>query len=263
MTARRSGRALREARAVLILALALTLPACGLFKPRAPTSAPSGANVPPFSAGSPGNALPPGWRYATVGKFRLPTQYELVDDDGITVVHAVAKAAHSGLVADLNVDLTVTPILRWRWKVVRAIPRADNTRRAFEDAPARVELGFEGNTKTLPMSDRLFYKQVKAVSGIEMPYATLEYIWGAGAPVGTIIVNEWTSRIRMLMVQNTAERTGEWITEERNVYEDYLRVFGEPPGRVTHLAVVTDTDATGETAEAYFGDIRFLPAPKP
>ena len=45
--------------------------------------------------------------------------------------------------------------------------------------------------------------------------------------------------------------------EERNVYDDYKRAFGEEPPIVNGVAIMTDTDDTGETATAYYGDIVF------
>jgi hypothetical protein len=64
----------------------------------------------------------------------------------------------------------------------------------------------------------------------------------------------------MLLVESGPERVGEWVIETRNVYEDYQRIFGEPPGRITAVGIITDTDATGAKVEAYYGDIALLPA---
>jgi hypothetical protein len=81
----------------------------------------------------------------------------------------------------LNVDIDPRryPILRWRWKVPRPIPGADNTRRETDDAPARIQLAFAGDVSSLPFGERLFFTQVKATAGFDVPYATLEYSWAA------------------------------------------------------------------------------------
>jgi len=103
-------------------------------------------------------------------------------------------------------------------------------------------------------------------TGVDIPYATLDYSWGAGAPAGSIVINTWTGRIRSILVRSGPEGMGEWVTEERNVYEDFKRVFGEEPGRITQVVIYTDTDATGATAEAWYGDIELLlatPAARP
>jgi hypothetical protein len=183
-----------------------------------------------------------------------------VDDCGNTVVEARADGSSSGLIELVDIDPRQYPWLTWRWKVVLSIRGVDNARREADDAPARIDISFDGDSKKLTIADRLWAAQVKALMGIDLPYATLEYVWGDGAPRETVIENTWTSRIRMILVESGPERVGEWVTETRNVYEDYQRVFGEAPGRVTAVGIITDTDATGAKAEARYGDITFLPA---
>ena len=59
----------------------------------------------------------------------------------------------------------------------------------------------------------------------------------------------------MIVVESGPAKLNTWITEERNVYEDYKRAFGEEPPMISGVAIMTDTDNTGESAEAYYGDI--------
>jgi hypothetical protein len=84
------------------------------------------------------------------------------------------------------------------------------------------------------------------------------YIWENRAPVGSVIENLHTSRIRMIVADSGETNLGAWREETRNVYEDYRRAFGEEPGRIRSVAIMTDSDNTGEDAEAYYGDIAFL-----
>jgi hypothetical protein len=123
-----------------------------------------------------------------------------------------------------------------------------------------VEFVFSGDTGVLPLDERMFFAQMKALTGVDIPYATLDYSWGAGAPAGSIVVNTWTARIRSILVRSGPEGMGDWVTEQRNVYEDFKQVFGEEPGKITQVVIYTDADATGATAEAWYGDIELLPA---
>ena len=59
----------------------------------------------------------------------------------------------------------------------------------------------------------------------------------------------------MVAVESGDEKAGTWITEERNVYEDYRTLFGEEPPVIGAVALMTDTDNTGGEAIAYYGDI--------
>ena len=238
----------------LALLIAMLLSSCAQTPPAPP------ATVTPFSEAGPGGVYPAGWHTLAFSKFRKETRYTLVDDCGSTVVDARADGSSSGLIELVDIDPRQYPWLTWRWKVVLAIPVVDNTRREADDAPARIDVSFDGDSKKLTIADRLWAAQVKALTGVDLPYATLEYVWGDGAPAETVIENTWTSRIRMILVERGAKRLGEWVTETRNVYEDYQRAFGEAPGRITAIGIITDTDATGTKAEAFYGDIAFLPA---
>lgn len=241
---------------ICTLLLSLALAACGLLQPRPRASGTEPiAFVTRFSSVNPKGSWPAGWFPAAAPQFRTETRYALVDDAGTTVVHATADGSSSGLALSVDIDPRRFPILRWRWKVPRPIPGADNKRRETDDAPARIQLAFAGDVSSLPFGERLFFTQVKATAGFDVPYATLEYSWGSGAPQGTIVVNQWTGRIRGILVRSGPRGMGEWVAEQRNVYEDFRAAFGEEPGRITQVGIWTDTDATGATAEAWYGDI--------
>jgi len=61
----------------------------------------------------------------------------------------------------------------------------------------------------------------------------------------------------MLVAESGREKVGIWQEVTRNVYEDYKRVFGEEPGAITAIGIMTDTDNTGANVHAYYGDIVF------
>jgi len=246
------------ARTVVVLLVVLLGPAgCKLFvRPAPPQVLPT--QVTPFSGAVPGGAFPGGWHVEAATKFRKPSIYRLVDNGGTTVVEGTADHSASGLVEFVNIDPNERPILTWRWKITQPIEGADTTQRRGDDAPARVMLSFAGDVQSLPFSDRLWFNQVKLISGIDVPYATLEYVWGAGAPKETVVTNSYTSRIRTVLVENSPQPLNEWVTETRNVVEDFRRAFGEEPGHITAVAVYTDGDATGERSQGYYGDLKFL-----
>ena len=87
---------------------------------------------------------------------------------------------------------------------------ANNARRNAEDAPVRLVLSFEGDTQDLALEDRIFFDRIRAVTGYQMPYATLMYIWENQARRGTIIPNPHTSRIQMIVAESGPALTGTW-----------------------------------------------------
>jgi len=239
-----------------VLAAALVA-ACALEPAKPPAEIPLPA-VGNFSAAKPGDVLPSGWRVWHLSNLKRPTQYRLVDHEGRTVVFARARGSASGLVLPISVDLREYPILQWRWNVPALITGADNTQRHTEDSPVRIVIAFDGDKSKLPLEERLFAEQFRAFTQQEFPYALLIYIWENRAPVGAVIENLNTSRIRMIVVDSGKGNVGAWREHRRNVYEDYKRAFGEDPPRVRSIGIMTDSDNTGGDVEAYYGDIVFL-----
>ena len=249
------------ARPHAIVTLAL-LTGCAMIE-RSPERVVVLTSVTQFSSGEPGETLPPGWRAWTVGKYKKATEYSLVKDDGQTVIRASANASASGLSQDVRVDTREFPLLRWRWKVPELIAGADNNRRQSEDSPVRVIVTFQGDKSKWSFEDRVFAGQMKMLTGYEMPYATLMYIWENRAPVSTVITNQHTTRVKMIVAGSGNDRVGEWREEVRNVYEDYKRAFREEPLLTRSIGIMTDTDNTGEKVLAYYGDISFERAALP
>lgn len=210
-----------------------------------------------FSA-SPAGQLPSGWEPLIITRSKRLTHYQLVTDQGQTVLQADAVASASALLHELNLDPQQQPWLEWRWKIKNHIKAANNRYRATEDSPVRILLAFDGDKDSLPFSEQIMFETGKIVSGHEMPYATLMYIWEQTAPVGSIIAHTRTGRLKMLVAASGHAGIGQWHQLSRNIVDDYQRAFGEKPGRLIGVGVMTDTDNTGATAQAWYGDIRLL-----
>jgi len=87
----------------------------------------------------------------------------------------------------------------------------------------------------------------------------VNYIWANRLPRGAFLPNAYTGNAVMVAVESGDGNAGRWIDEERDLAEDYRRAFGEDPPRIGAVAIMTDTDNTGEEAVAWYGAIRFLP----
>lgn len=228
-----------------------------------PTPAPVFAEVQPFSANRAGASLPHGWRPWIINRNKAPTRYDLVLDPLArqVVLHAVADRSASGLKQRLDVDSQQRPWVSWRWRVTQLIEAADNTDRDAEDSPVRLMLFFDGDRATLPGADLVKFELARLVSGQEPPFATLMYIWENRQPPGTVIGSSHSGRIRMIVAGSGVDRLGQWKQFERNYVDDYRRAYGEAPGRLIGIGILTDTDNTGGRIEAFYGDIRLSPAP--
>ncbi len=215
--------------------------------------------VTPFSRAMPGKELPPGWKEFRLAPHKRLTEYTFVQDGDRVVLNARADGAASALVYDVKFDVRSAPILRWRWKIAGLIEGADNRVASKEDSPVRIVLGFDGDKSKLTLQERASAAIAKRVTGRDLPYAELVYIWSNRAPVGTVIENPHTHRVEMIVASSGSAGVGAWQTLSRNVVEDFRRAFDEEPGLLTDVAVLTDTDNTGGKAEAWYGDIQFQP----
>jgi hypothetical protein len=215
--------------------------------------------VTPFSQAKPGTSLPAGWLPVKINDTKKPTVYDFVDDGGTVVLRAVADGAASLVGYKTNFDINAAPVMDWRWKINRLIGAADNAVSSKEDSPARLVLEFDGDKSKLSLSDRSAIASGKIFSGRELPYATLMYIWSNKEPVGKIVPNPRTNRVQMVVGSSGAGGVGAWQTLSRNVVDDFRKAFGEPPGKLLGVAILTDTDNTGESVEAWYGDISFRP----
>ena len=208
-----------------------------------------------FSGHPEGDALPPGWQPWILSRFKRPTAYRLVNEQGRTVVSARAESSASGLIHPLKLDPHSYPQLHWHWKVDQLIQKADNTQKHLEDSPVRLVVSFGGDIDSLEIRDRMFFDNVRLLTGQQMPYATLMYIWENRAPLETVIDNRHTSRIKMIVAESGRERLGQWQEVTRNIVEDYKRAFGKYPGPITSIGIMTDTDNTLQSTRAVFGPV--------
>ncbi len=208
--------------------------------------------------------LPPDWKPLTFRNIDKHTVYTLVKDGNTTVLKADSNAAASGLTRDLsalNFNIRDTPILKWRWKIANLIKSADIATKEGDDYPARVYVTFRYDPERAGAGMRMQYGLAKTLYGEYPPHAGINYVWDGKAPLGTMTPNAYTSRAMMFVVESGAKRVGEWVEVERNVYEDYKRAFKEEPPPVLGIAVMTDTDSTGEAATAWYGDMSLRKKP--
>ena len=113
----------------------------------------------------PGASLPRGWEPVKLTDRKKPTDYTLVDDDGIVVLHANAVGAASGLAQFTVFDIRSAPVVEWRWKVSALIEGADNRVAAKEDSPVRLLFAFDGDKSRLPFVERAVFYLTEKLSG--------------------------------------------------------------------------------------------------
>jgi hypothetical protein len=221
---------------------------------------PPGTSVSSFASPPAANGLPGGWQDWIMSRLLKKTEYKVINENGAHVLEARSDSAASGLLQEVLIDPNVQRHISWRWKAPQLIPTADNTRRNADDSPVRIVIAFDGDKKKFDFEDRAMADMVKLFSGREMPYATIMYIWENKLPVGTVLENAHSSRAKMIVAESGPKRVGQWLTMTRDVLEDYRQAYGEEPGKIISVGVMTDTNTTGSKVTAYYGDIMFSEA---
>lgn len=188
------------------------------------------------------------------------SHYQLVTERDKTILHARAEGASSGLMQHVDIDSLIQPWISWRWKIGEQVDNVNVAAHETEDSPARIILGFDGDKDTLPFVDQIMFETARVVTGHDFPYATLMYVWESNAPIGTVLASGRSDRIKKMVVANGPDGVGKWRNFSRNIVEDFQKAFGEKPGHLIGVGVLTDTEAVGDTAEAWYGDIHLQAA---
>jgi hypothetical protein len=190
---------------------------------------------------------------------KLATEYSLVRVNNRNKLMANAQASASMLRQDLHIEPERFSALSFSWQIQKLIADADMAQREHEDSPVRLVLAFDGDRSQFSPKNAMLSELSHALSGKPMPYATLMYVWCNHRPVNTVIHNPRTDRIRKMVIESGPQRVNQLISYERNIRADYEKAFGEPPGALIGIAIMTDTDNTRSHAQSWYGPISLLP----
>ncbi len=184
-----------------------------------------------FSAGIDGKGVPRGWQLKEKsGKADVAE----VKDDGIAAVRLRSADASFSLQKEVQIDLKQYPILTWKWKVTKLPTGGDFRRSSVDDQAAQLFLAFS---------------KTKAIV----------YIWDTTAPQGIMgnAAAPFFMSIKAIVVRSGKDDAGKWLTETRNVYDDYKKLFGEEPAAVAGVRLQINSQHTETSAESYFADVVF------
>ena len=197
-----------------------------------------------------------GWQHqALPGKKTV--EFVPVRQDGRSALAATAVSAASVMRHNVRIEPDQLASLRFSWKVPQLIADADLATREADDSPVRVILAFDGDRSRFTPRDAMLSELMRAVTGEEMPYATLMYVWCNKRAPGTVIRSPRTDRIRKFVLESGPGRLNQWLDYERDIRADYVKAFGEEPGALVGIALMTDSDNTRSTARAWYGPLNF------
>lgn len=227
-----AGLTLIAATTLILLVTACTAPHRGIA-PAPAASAPEDLLPEPlFSADS---ALFEAWRLVPIhgtGDWRI-----LPDSNGLSIRGEAERSASAAMLR-VDLDPVTCPLLEWQWMAESIQASADLASRSGDDVAAGLFVLF-GDPGSPEHPHRV---------------PTLRYVWTAHGQVGDVVDNPYLpGTVRNIVVHSGVGDVGHWVTERRNVLDDYVAAFGTPPDApITALALFVDNDQTGEPAAARY-----------
>lgn len=198
------------------------------------------------------------WELFTLpGKRTVP--FELANIQGRPALHVRADRSVSILRQRFVSPMASAGQLAFSWKIDGLPAGADLRDAQAEDSPVRVVLAFGGDRSRLSPRAHRLSELSKLVTGEDLPFATLSYVWSASEPLETVVNNPRTDRIRKLVVATGSDQLGRWLDYRRDVRADFVRAFGEEPGPLLAIALMTDTDNTESALQAWYGALHLQP----
>jgi hypothetical protein len=191
----------------------------------------------------PATGAPLGWSMTAFAG--TDAMVELARLDGRVALRLRSEHNSFAVHRDLVLDVRQYPTLTWSWKVTRLPDGGDVREPGRDDQAAQVYIVFPRWPAPRTRSD------------------VLGYVWDSRAPVGTTLTHPRAPNVRIVVLESGPGRLDTWLREQRNVAEDYRALFGRQPPRAGKLALMIDSNDTHSGAEAWFGDLTFLPAGHP
>lgn len=166
-----------------------------------------------------------------------PTFYKVVSEDTNRVLQAESDQAASGLWRMLAIHPGEAGKISWRWKIDKTIwLKGTEKSKLYDDYAARVFVVFEPHF-------------------LSWKTKALCYVWAAKESRGSVFRSPYAKSVGVIVLESGDDNKGKWVTEERDPIADYRQVFGEDPEMITAVAVMVDTDNSGERALTWFDDL--------
>ncbi len=198
------------------------------------------------------------WEPLLFPKIASHSTYEIIKDNTNTVLKTKSNASASGLIYKNTFNVSEYPKVKWLWKTDKIFTKGNAKSKKGDDYPIRVYIIFEYNPSEAGFGLRMKYKLAKAIYGEYPPHSSLNYIWANREHDKPMILSPYTSRSVMIALQSGPENVGKWMTEEINIIQDYQEAFDEDPPMHASIAIMNDSDNTGENATSYIDYIQIF-----
>lgn len=191
------------------------------------------------------------WEPLYFPKIEKHSSYDIQTDGTISFLKAVSNASASALIYKKLFNVYEYPLIKWRWKVENVYKNGDSKTKAGDDYPLRIYIIFKYDPEKAGFFERMKYKTAKLLYSQYPPHSSLNYIWANKEYTEMVITSSYTEKSKIIPLQSGILKARVWQTEKVNIIEDYQRAFGTKPPDVASIAIMNDSDNTGESSVSY------------
>ena len=98
----------------------------------------------------------------------------------------------------------------------------------------------------------------KSIYGAYPPHSSLSYVWANKDEPDKFLTSPFTDKAKMVLLEKGAQKAGTWQEEEINILDDYQQAFGVKPPARARIAIMNDSDNTGESSVSYMDSIEIV-----
>ncbi len=188
------------------------------------------------------------WRPLYFPDIERHTRYSIVTQGSENWLKAESHASASALIFATDFNVYEYPTMRWRWKVDNVYREGDPRLKAGDDYPLRLCVVFQddpGDTTPLALLEHGLHW---LISGEKAPHSSLDYVWASKELPETVVTSPYTDRVKMILMEKGERELGRWVEEKVDILKDYQLAFHQKPPKMARLAIMNDSDNTGESS---------------
>jgi len=191
------------------------------------------------------------WQPFYFPKIKKHSIYTVETDGSRRYLKAESNASASAIVYKASFNVYEYKNVKWRWKVDRIYKKGDTSSKAGDDYPIRVYVMFEYDPDKAGTFEKMKYGLAKSIYGYYPPHSSLNYVWASKEQAETIVTSPYTDKAKMVLLQKGAKNVGTWQDQEVDIVKDYQKAFGVMPPARARIAIMNDSDNTGESSVSY------------
>jgi len=191
------------------------------------------------------------WKPLFFPKIENHTSYTIESNGSESYLKAESNASASAVLYKTEFNIYQYSRVRWRWKVETIYKKGNAKTKTGDDYPLRIYIVFKYDPEKAGFMEKLKYNAAKLIYGEYPPHSSLNYIWANREYEERIITNAYTEKAKMVLLQKGDANVGKWLIHDVNVIEDYEEAFGEKPPPIASIAIMNDSDNTGEKSISY------------